>query len=124
MSDNYNLSNADYMRYYKEIFDKIEKIFNNNFFLESMIDLGVVKKSQKEEIIQKTNKTLQNIDSMIYEDAYELLGLIKENNYSMILLTYGNYEWQKAKTANLSITKMFDEIIITSENKKTHICAP
>lgn len=59
----------------------------------------------------------KTIDQYVYPGADELLKRLKKPENRLILLTFGNIRWQKAKTANIKIRKYFNKIIWTDKRK-------
>ena len=59
----------------------------------------------------------KTIDQYVYPGADELLKRLKKPENRLVLLTFGNIRWQKAKTANIRIRKYFNKIIWTDKRK-------
>ncbi|MFH1192200.1 MAG: HAD hydrolase-like protein [bacterium] len=57
------------------------------------------------------------IDKYLFADAESVLGKLKLGGHKLVLLTYGDVEWQKQKFNNLKIKKYFAEIIYTDKGK-------
>lgn len=64
------------------------------------------------------------IDKYLFADAESVLRKMKEAGYKLVLLTFGDVEWQKIKVENLKIKKYFDEIIYTDKGKACAINTP
>lgn len=60
---------------------------------------------------------LENTGDYLYPGAEDLLGRLKARGYRLILLTFGNEEWQKKKVGNSGISGYFDDVIATSGSK-------
>ena len=57
-------------------------------------------------------------DSMyLFNDSVDLLKYLKSKHFELILLTKGDYNFQKVKIDNTNIDEYFDDIIITNKHK-------
>ena len=71
-------------------------------------------------LIVSVNEVIKNGKKYIYSDVINYLSNLKNSGVEMILLTYTsneNLEYQKLKVENSGITKYFDDIIYTTNNK-------
>lgn len=66
----------------------------------------------------KLQRFLKNAKKFVYPDAKVLLSEIKKE-HRIILVTYGNKAWQKAKVEHSGLELFFDKIIYTDDKKKT-----
>lgn len=57
------------------------------------------------------------IDKYLFADAENALKKLKLGGHKLLLLTFGDADWQKQKVDNLKIKKYFDEIIYTNKGK-------
>lgn len=60
---------------------------------------------------------LSNIGKYLFPEADDILKKMKDAGHKLVLLTYGDVQWQKMKVENLKIKKYFDEIIYTDKGK-------
>jgi len=66
---------------------------------------------------KKAAALFKDMDKYLYPGAEDLLCKLKKRKNELILLTFGDIRWQKAKVNGLSIKKYFNRIIITDKNK-------
>ncbi|MFH0891386.1 MAG: HAD hydrolase-like protein [Candidatus Falkowbacteria bacterium] len=66
---------------------------------------------------EKVRALFKNMDKYLYSGAEDLLCKLKKRKNKLILLTFGDNRWQKAKVNGLSIKQHFNRIIITDKNK-------
>ncbi len=102
---------------YKKYFLDKNKSYNylkhfNYLKKEGKIDYG------DKEFKNKINKFLKNASDYLFPEAVSLLDFLKKEKHELILLTYGDLEWQKMKIKNLLIKKYFNKIIITAKDKE------
>jgi len=62
------------------------------------------------------DKFFKNLDQYLFPQSLNILKKLKTNN-KLILLSFGNKNWQKQKINNLNIKKYFDKIILTDKSK-------
>lgn len=60
---------------------------------------------------------LESTGDFLYPGVEGFLGRLKARGYRLILLTFGNEEWQKKKVGNSGISGYFDDVIATSGSK-------
>lgn len=118
----FDMSETEFIKYYKESFK--DKGINYNTE-KHMQDLGW----SQEKITEKTKEFSQwlkkEINQYLFPEAERLLRRFKEAGDKMILVSFGDKEFQKQKIFALTIAgvspeKFFDEIII-SDNKKSEL---
>lgn len=94
-------------------------IENNGIYSPlKLIDYCIEKKIVDNKILEDVNLHFENTGKYLYEDAKRFLERIKPNN-RLVLLTYGDYEYQQRKIMPCSIDEYFDEIMITDKEKYT-----
>ena len=81
---------------------------------------GYISGSGKE-LENKIQKHIKNINNYLFEDTVPLLEYLKNTKNKLILATYGDKKWQKAKVDNLDIKKYFDRIIVTDKDKQEEL---
>lgn len=91
-----------------------DKLYDPIKMANYYVEKGLVNNNIVIEIDDLFNK----ITNYLYDDAIKFL----ENNKDkkLVLLTYGEYHYQKLKIDKCNITKYFSDIIIT-EHKKHHL---
>ena len=95
--------------------DKIFKSFTKIYdFREVLNILSNNYKIDKEILKKEYNKILE--DNYLFEDTISFLDYYKDK-YQLIMLTWGNNEYQLDKINCANITKYFNELIITKEYK-------
>ena len=53
----------------------------------------------------------------LYSDTIPFLKYLKSLNYEVVILTKGNYEYQKEKIDNCSLESLYSELLVTLEHK-------
>lgn len=95
--------------------DKIFKSFTKIYDFREVINiLSINYKIDKDILISDYNKVLE--DNYLFEDTIEFLEYYKDK-YELIMLTFGNNEYQLDKIGCAGISKYFKELIITNEYK-------
>lgn len=95
--------------------DKIFKSFTKIYDFREVLNILSINYKIDEEILKKEyNKILE--DNYLFEDTIEFLEYYK-NKYELIMLTWGNNEYQLDKINCASISKYFKELIITQKFK-------
>lgn len=60
---------------------------------------------------------LENTGDHLYPGAEDLLKRLKDRNFHLVLLTFGNEKWQKEKVDRSGISGYFDEVMTTAGPK-------
>ena len=95
--------------------DKIFKSFTKIYdFREVLNILSINYKINKDKLIEEYNKVLEG--NYLFDDVIVFLEYYKEK-YELIMLTWGNNEYQLDKINCSNISKYFDEMIITQKYK-------
>ena len=108
---------------FKKVYKKLRRkgFYNHKIYIEY---LSKEKKIDRKKCLAQLKKTDDKIKNYLYPDALWFLKksavLRKKVGVKIILLTYGDPEFQKIKLEKTKIAKYFDKIIIT-ETKKTPI---
>lgn len=68
-------------------------------------------------IYDEINNLINESNSYLYPDAIPLLEHLKRANYEVIILTKGNFDYQKEKIYNSNIKDYYDELIVTMKHK-------
>lgn len=105
---NYNISENKINEYYYKNSDN--KLFNPLKIINKLIENHKLKK----EIIKELDLFLNDISVYLYNDTIEFLEYLNSKNYEIILLTYGDYDYQNEKIEKTFIKDYFNKIIITS----------
>lgn len=100
----------------------IDECYQDNFSNElfnpfKVIEYLIEKSNINKEINKEIKKLLINAKKYLYDDTILFLEFLKKENFSLILLTYGDVSYQKAKIKETEINEYFDQIIITSKLK-------
>ncbi len=109
-----------------EIFAETYKIFRNdsetvyNFekHIDYLVEQGELPIKRKDIVKNNVEKFLEKIDEYLFPESVEVLKGLKKKNAELVLLTFGNKEWQQKKVDRLKIKKYFDEIILTDTDKE------
>ena len=95
--------------------DKIFKSFTKIYDFREVINiLSINYNIDKAILLKEYNELLEG--NYLFEDTIEFLEYYKEK-YELIMLTFGNNEYQLDKINCSNISKYFKELIITSEYK-------
>ncbi|MFH1049038.1 MAG: hypothetical protein V1732_05245 [Patescibacteria group bacterium] len=89
------------------------------FDLDTVIDL-IVNSNKSESLIkkkikEKINLILFNTDKFIYSDFFDFISGFEKND--LILLSFGEINFQRTKIENSKIASFFVEVMITVKNK-------
>jgi len=97
-----------------DIIDKYQHIlcYSPLKLINDLIEKKVIDKS----ILIDIDKIFNKGEDYLYQDALVFLEKIKTNN-KLVLLTYGNYNYQERKINSSKIQDYFNEIIITDKSK-------
>ena len=97
-----------------DIIDKYQHIscYSPLELINDLIKKNVIDKS----ILIDIDKIFNKGEDYLYQDALVFLEKIKTNN-KLVLLTYGNYNYQERKINSSKIQDYFNEIIITDKSK-------
>lgn len=112
-TDNYNVSYAD--RFYND--NGTETPYHPEIHLDYLIKKGIVLQTAKEIIMKDVLKVVKNLNKCLFWQAEKVFDKCKEKKYNLILITWGNKDWQKLKIDNLRIKKYFDKIITADKDK-------
>ncbi|MEI8360538.1 MAG: hypothetical protein WCG01_00145 [bacterium] len=118
----YGLNNGDVDARFKRdtdsCFKSQGKHYNLSDHLEYLIGCGAISKSRAERALTEMKLLLLNIDHYLKPGAEELVVKLFENGNKLVLMSYGDYEWQKMKIDGSQILhKYFQEKIIETVDK-------
>ena len=65
----------------------------------------------------KVDNLLKSTYQYLYSDSLAFLKYLKKSDYTVIILTKGNEEYQKEKIINSGINDYYDDLIITMQHK-------
>lgn len=99
----------------EEKIQEIINLFNDLFDFRDALDLMIEKYNIDKDTLYNDYNDLLSYN-YLYEDTIEFLEYYKDK-YDLILLTYGNNDYQLDKINYSKIKKYFNDIIITQKNK-------
>lgn len=106
--ENYDISKDDFLKYQSQY-----KYFNPYNILDAMSkELDINK-----EIYKGIDNFIKKSSTYLFPDTIPFLKYLKNKNYQVIILTRGNYDFQKNKIINSHIDSYYDDIIITLNHK-------
>ena len=91
--------------------------FDGEKYLAILKELGRIDGAREKELKSKLAELMENMDDFLKPDAESVLKHFIKDGHELILITFGNKEWQEKKVKNLSIKKYFSEIIFEEEDK-------
>ena len=91
--------------------------FDGEKYLAILKELGRIDGAREKELKSKLAELMENMDDFLKPDAESVLKHFIKEGHELILITFGNKEWQEKKVKNLSIKKYFSEIIFEEEDK-------
>jgi len=94
-------------------------IYNIDEHISMLLKKGYIKRTDK--IKEQVKILFSAIDDYLFPEAEQILQDAKRRCRRLILLTYGNVDWQKRKVINLKIKHYFDKIIFTDGEKSKEI---
>ena len=118
LSEVFGLGEEEYRQSYNQHFPPPKKQYNAFLHISGLLAEGKISPARAGEIERGVRDILGGIDRFIFPRAEELLQYLKERNVRLVLFTYGDLVWQKAKMDNLSLGKYFDDIIFTDSDKE------
>lgn len=109
----------------KESFERdLKKYFKDrdiNFNLEKYLAIlksgGRINERRKRELKLKLAELMDRLDNCLFPGVIKILNHFKGSGAELILLTFGDKEYQKEKVKHLSIGRHFDQIIFEDKNK-------
>jgi FMN phosphatase YigB (HAD superfamily) len=72
---------------------------------------------RKEEALTEIENIIREQRAFIFPEVVETLSELRRRGHTLILLTFGDQEFQKQKITASGIAHFFDEIIVTNEDK-------
>lgn len=89
------------------------KLFNMNEVLD------IIKNNHEfdDTLYEEINNIVKSGKSYIFDEVYDFISELKNKNYQVNILTFGDYSWQTLKISNSGIEKYVNDIIITEEEK-------
>lgn len=85
------------------------------FDLDAVINLVINSGKLENPIKEKINSILSNTNKFIYPDFFSFVKDFEKNN--LILLSFGEINFQRTKIENSKIAPIFSEVIITTKDK-------
>lgn len=70
-------------------------------------------------LLGELHAVLRRSEEFVYEEAAEFMRVVRHNAARVILLSSGNYSFQRAKIDQSGLATWFDEIIIVRSHKET-----
>jgi len=107
----------DYRSDYQNLFKDKGINFNADKYLEILKQQGRIDEARESELKRGLAELMENMDDFLKPDAESVLKHFIKEGHELILITFGNKEWQEKKVKNLSIKKYFSEIIFEEEDK-------
>ena len=102
----------------KNVFIKYQNQCKRNGFNPDLILKGIFEEYKFDiSIYEKINDLLNNSKKYLYNDAIGFLKYLKTLNYQVIILTKGNYDYQKEKINNSKINEFYNDLIIAMQHK-------
>ncbi|MEA2088598.1 MAG: HAD hydrolase-like protein [Patescibacteria group bacterium] len=115
----FNMDIDEFNKDYEEHFKSKGVNYDINKHLKILKKQKQINFAEEKTIKQRSDEFLKNIDSYLFSGAEEALKQFKNNNNNkLILISFGNIDWQKLKIDNLKIKEYFDEIILEDKNKE------
>lgn len=112
------LTEKEYAAACEEIFKSKKIHYNLRKHLDYLIIKGLTDKSERNKLNKKINEFFKRIDYYLFSQAEKVLSELEKRGNTLMLLTYGDVEWQKMKLKNLIIKKYFIKIIFVEEKKE------
>lgn len=92
--------------------------YNQNLFNPlKLINYNIEKYHINKEILNDVDNHFKNAYKYIYRDVINFLLKVKNSGSKLVLLTYGDYDYQDRKITSSCIKEYFDEVIITNQEK-------
>ena len=99
---------------FKECQNQSRKYGFNPYIILSLVkDKIIVDDKLYDDIKNLINKAKE----YLYSDTIPFLKYLKSLNYEVVILTKGNYEYQKEKIDNCSLESLYSELLVTLEHK-------
>jgi len=104
--------NSEGLDLMKETYKKV-KLKSKDILGDILKSLGLYTSELQEKFFEFYKNTYKSIS--IYDDAKEVISLLKVKNYKLGIITNGTVDAQKAKVKCLGIKGIFDEILYAKE---------
>ncbi len=111
---NFNISQKQFLETYKKLRDNHQKEYKP---LEHIKILSNITGKKESEIKKAYFKVIENCKKYLYSDSLPFLKKLQATGYKLILLTFGNIEFQKLKVGYSGTCEYFDEMYFTDKNK-------
>lgn len=102
---------------FQETYNRLKHQKETYNFGDHLNSVSNLKTINKKKAVDNLNILLKGINRFAYKDAEIVLKKLFKKKYKLILLTYGNKNWQRMKIKNLKIKKYFKKIIFTDTCK-------
>lgn len=112
------ISTKEYTATCEEIFKSKKIHYNLAKHLDYLINKGLIKTEERRNMNRRIRKFLERIDDYLFPQAEKVLSKLQKRGDTLILLTYGDKQWQKIKVKNLKIKKYFKKIIFIEDKKE------
>ena len=114
----FNMSDNEFNKDYKKYFKTKSINYSIDEHLKILKKQKQINSAEEIKIKEKSDNFFQNIDSYLFPEAEETLKQFKNDGNKLILISFGNFDWQKLKIDNLKIKEYFDEIILEDSCKE------
>ena len=104
----YNISRDEFNKYQDQF-----KNINPYIILDSMAK----EKDINKDVYNAIDKLVKKSSDYLFYDTEPFLKYLRSKNYQVIILTKGDYDFQRAKVINSHIDSYYDDIIVTSNHK-------
>lgn len=113
----FKVDEISYQKTSKEVFNRSNKLYNVYKHLDYLVRHNYINREEARVIKIKIIEYLKTIDQYLYPEAEEIVKKLFKQNHKLVLLTYGDYAWQRLKAKHLTIRKYFYKIIVTDKDK-------
>lgn len=113
----HGISENFFWQTYQQTVNRDKQAYNYNLDYQLEIIAGSCDLN-REQARQDIGRVIEQAADFIYPEAEEVLKIFSDKeDFNLILLTLGNYDFQKAKVENSGLTGYFQEVVITSFSK-------
>jgi len=107
----------DFYADYKKYFEDSGLSFDYEKYLALLKYAGKIDGAAEKEIRFKLTELMKKLDDYLRPDAENVLKYFHQEGAELILITFGEKNWQQEKVKSLDIKKYFDRIRFEDKNK-------
>ncbi|NCF74894.1 MAG: HAD hydrolase-like protein [Xanthomonadaceae bacterium] len=113
----FDMNIDEFNKYYEKYFKSKSLNYGIEEHLKILKKQKQINFTEEKKIKQKLNIFFKKMDDYLFPGVEKALKYFRNNGNKLILISFGNLDWQKLKIDNLKIKKYFDKIILEDSAK-------